>query len=165
MFQKNMFQKIFRLHKYINHNYKNIVNFCLLLVSVFSFAFLPSIEVQAQASCQIYNPRIANFGPNCIPLIRDIQGSRSGISGIILQVADIAIFLLSAVAVLMIVYAGFLFVTDGGNGDRSARGKKILINSIVGIIIAIASYTIVSLVSGTITTLDLSNIGGNNNLQ
>ena len=125
--------------------------------------FSTSVSVSAQSQCQIYNPNTPNFGLNCIPLLKNFQGNREGISGLIIRVADYAIFILGSIGVLMIVYAGFLIITDGGSGERSGKGRKIVINVIIGIILAVASYTIVSFVSGFITTVDISNTDRNPN--
>ncbi len=146
-------------------SFRKIVKYVLSLTVGLIILCLP-ITSQAQTQCQIYNPNTPNFGPNCIPLFKDFQGSKQGISGALIKIADYAIFILGGLAVLMIVYAGFLFVTDGGSGERSGRGRKIIFNVIIGVIIALASYTIVSFVSGTVSNLDISNLNGgstNNN--
>ncbi|GAB4143763.1 MAG: hypothetical protein OHK0017_01530 [Patescibacteria group bacterium] len=150
----------------LKHNTFKIVNsFILILAAVFA-SLNGGIVANAQTECQITNPQLANFGPRCIPLINTLQGSssREGVTGIILQIADVAIFVLTAIAVLMIVYAGFLFVIDGGSGEKAGKGKKIIVNAIIGIVIAIASYTIVSLIVGAISNLDLSATGSSNSL-
>lgn len=117
--------------------------------------FTPTLT-NAQSACQIYNPNQPNFGPNCIPLLKNFQGSKDGVTAIVLRVADYAIFIIGSLAVLMVIYAGFLFITDGGSGERSTKGRKILFNVIIGIIIVVASYTIVSFVLGFVSTLDIS---------
>lgn len=148
-----------RFTKYTKHNSRRLVNSVILSLVVFASIFGGTLTGSAQEQCQVYNPRLPNFGPNCIPLIKQIQGNPNGLSGIIIQIANIAIFVVAAIAVLMIVYAGFLFVIDGGSGERAGKGKKIVVNAIIGVIIAIASYTIVSLVSGLVTNLDISSAG------
>jgi hypothetical protein len=124
---------------------------------------MSSIPVSAQSQCQVYNPNLPNFGLKCIPLFNNFQGNKEGISGLIIKVADYGIFILATLGVLMIIYAGFLIITDGGSGERSGKGRKIVFNVIIGIIIAVASYTIVSFVSGFITSIDLSNPTGGSN--
>jgi len=135
----------------------NIIQLILkITVSIFSIGliFTPSLA-NAQTACQIYNPNLPNFGPNCIPLLKNFQGNKEGVTAVILKLADYAIFIIGSIGVLMIVYAGFLFITDGGNGERATKGRKIIFNVIVGLIIAVASYTIVAYVSGFISTLDI----------
>jgi hypothetical protein len=145
------------------HKFKtNIVGFLLkIILSIFTIGLIfAPVTSSAQSTCQIYNPNLPDFGPNCVPILKNFQGNREGITAIILRVADYAIFVIGAIGVLMIIYAGFLFITDGGSGERATKGRKIIINVIVGIIITIASYTIVAFVTGFITTLDLSSASG-----
>lgn len=47
-------------------------------------------------------------------------------------------------AVLALVYGGILFVTAGGQQDKVDQGKKIVFWSAVGLLLAIASYSIVN---------------------
>ena len=144
----------------ISNLFKVFQNVCVLIVLFISTAvfLVQPIGTQAQSQCQIYNPNTPNFGPNCIPLLKNFQGNKEGISGIIIKIADYAIFILGALGVLMIVYAGFLIITDGGTGERSGKGRKIFFNVIFGIILAIASYTIVTFVSGFVSTIDITNL-------
>ena len=131
-----------------------LLKFTLAFFAI-ALIFTPTLT-NAQSACQIYNPNLPNFGPNCIPLLKNFQGSRAGVTTIILKIADYAIFVIGSLGVLMIIYAGFLFITDGGSGERSTKGRKILFNVIIGIIIVVASYTIVSFVLGFVSTLDIS---------
>jgi len=141
--------------KYLTQILKTSIFVFLLFLSLFSIP----IATQAQTSCQIYNPNSNNFGPNCIPLIKNLKLSKEGLSGLIILVANYAIFIIGALGVLMIVYAGFLLITDGGAGERAGRARKIIFNVLLGIVLAIASFTIVSLLTGFVSTLDLNNLG------
>ena len=153
----------------IFNTFRKISIVVFLFINTIVFLLVP-IGIQAQSQCQIYNPNTPNFGPNCIPLLKNFQGNKEGISGVIIKVADYAIFILGALGVLMIVYAGFLIITDGGSGERSGKGRKIFFNVIFGIILAIASYTIVTFVSGFVSTIDITNLNSrpsatNNTIQ
>lgn len=50
------------------------------------------------------------------------------------------------VAPLMLAYAGFLFVTNPVNASGKAKANKVLLNTIVGIVIALAAWLIVNAV-------------------
>jgi len=65
----------------------------------------------------------------------------------ILGVAQFVTFIVIALAVLFLVYGGFLFVTDSGDGKRAENGKKILFNAIIGLVLAIVAFTIVRVIS------------------
>lgn len=52
--------------------------------------------------------------------------------------------IIGIIAVLMIIYGGFLYVTAGTNEDNTKKAKSILIYAIIGLAIAILSYAIVN---------------------
>lgn len=55
--------------------------------------------------------------------------------------------LLGLIAVAFLIYAGVLMVTAGGNDEQVTKARKIITYAVVGIIIILLSYTIVSFVS------------------
>lgn len=62
--------------------------------------------------------------------------------------------LLGIVAVLLILYGGFRWMTAGGNEDQVGEAKKIIISGVIGLIIimsayAIATFVINAIVNGT----------------
>ena len=54
------------------------------------------------------------------------------------------------VATGFIMYGGFLFMTSAGNPDQASRGRKTLINAIVGLVIAISAGVIINLIAGAL---------------
>ncbi|MFH2063126.1 MAG: DUF4215 domain-containing protein [bacterium] len=62
--------------------------------------------------------------------------------------------LLGLLAVLIVLYAGFLWMTAGGNDDQVGRAKKLMTNGVIGLVIimsafAIAQFVLRAIVSGT----------------
>ncbi len=55
--------------------------------------------------------------------------------------------LLGLIAVAMLIYAGVLMVTAGGNEEQVGKARKIIMYAVIGIVIILLSYTIVSFVS------------------
>ncbi len=54
------------------------------------------------------------------------------------------------VAILFIIIGGFEYMTSAGNEERSKNGKKRVTNAIIGLIIIMLSYTIISVINTTI---------------
>jgi cysteine-rich repeat protein len=52
------------------------------------------------------------------------------------------------IVVVMIIYGGFLYMTSGGNATRLEKAKKIIIQSIIGLVIVLTSFTIVHFIIG-----------------
>ncbi len=74
-------------------------------------------------------------------------GSGSGLEStslptLIGNIIEIVLGLLGIVFIVLIVYAGFLWMTAGGSSDQTKKAKAILTNSIIGLIITLAAYAI-----------------------
>ena len=69
-------------------------------------------------------------------------------------IVNIGVFLLGvvgAVALLFFTYGAFILLTSGGASERVQKGKGIMVNSIIGLIISLSAYFIVSLVITVVT--------------
>ncbi|MBL7021879.1 IPT/TIG domain-containing protein [Patescibacteria group bacterium] len=73
------------------------------------------------------------------------------LKGIITNIINIALGFLGLIAVVFILYAGFMWMTAGGNADRVDRAKKILIRAIIGLIIILSAFAIATFVINSIT--------------
>ncbi len=56
------------------------------------------------------------------------------------------------VAVLVLVYGGFLYITSAGNQDTATKGKTAIINALIGIVVVVLSFLIVQVVYRFITS-------------
>lgn len=50
--------------------------------------------------------------------------------------------LLGFIFVILTIYAGFLWMTAGGNGDQIKKAKAIMTNTVIGLIIIVSAYAI-----------------------
>lgn len=75
------------------------------------------------------------------------------------KIINIALGFLGLIAVVLIIYGGFVWMTSGGAADKVDQAKRILKNSIIGLVIILSAWGIVSFV---ITQL-IDATGGNNN--
>jgi hypothetical protein len=74
-----------------------------------------------------------------------------GITTIIARLIRTAIGLVGVIAVGFILYGGFMWMTAGGSADRVSSAKKIMINSIIGLVLVFSSFAIVSFVLSALT--------------
>lgn len=70
---------------------------------------------------------------------------------IILNVVNDIFQAVAYVAVGFVMWGGFLFMTSTGNPDQAARGRKTLINALIGAVIAMSAGIIVNFFKGVIT--------------
>jgi hypothetical protein len=58
------------------------------------------------------------------------------------RIINITIAFLGLIAVVLIIYAGFLWMTANGDDDKVSRAKRVLKNSVIGLVIILASWGI-----------------------
>lgn len=63
--------------------------------------------------------------------------------GVIVQnIVAIMFGVLGLIAVVMIIYAGFLWLTAGGEEEKAKQGKTLLFQAVIGLIIILSAYTV-----------------------
>ncbi len=107
------------------------------------------------------NPEWCNNDPNltysngvCLP--KDAGFAKTGFAGSTslsdLMIKIIKFFLTFAgiVGVLILVIGGYWYLSSGGNEETAEKGKKAIINAIIGLVVVILAYTIVTIISSTL---------------
>ena len=88
------------------------------------------------------------------------SGDNEGIGGLlatIFTVVQYAIWAVGAVAVLFLIYGGFLFIVDpGGSGAGAEKGKQVIFNALIGLVVVLLATAIVQLVSQIVGGLDIN---------
>ncbi|GAC1369611.1 MAG: hypothetical protein NVSMB39_1620 [Candidatus Saccharimonadales bacterium] len=72
----------------------------------------------------------------------------SDISIIIANVIRIIISISGSLAIIIILVAAVFYVTSAGDPGRVKRAKDILVNTVVGLVIILAAYAIVTFIAG-----------------
>ncbi len=67
----------------------------------------------------------------------------TGNGGVLMKVTNVIAWFGGAIAVIMIIYASFTYVTSGGEQSKIKRAKDIILYAIVGLVVIVASRTIV----------------------
>jgi|GEM_PF-621177 len=65
---------------------------------------------------------------------------------IVANIIRVFLGLLGIIALVLMIYAGFEWMTSGGSEEKIAQAKKILSNATIGLIIILSAYSIVSFV-------------------
>jgi hypothetical protein len=66
--------------------------------------------------------------------------------------------LVGVIFLLLMVYAGFLWTTAGGNQDRVDKAKKIIVAAVIGAVLVFSAYTITDFVLVSLVGTEI--IGG-----
>jgi hypothetical protein len=70
---------------------------------------------------------------------------------VVAKIIRVALGLLGVVALALILYGGFLWMTAGGNEEQIGSAKKFLLNTAIGLAIILSAYAIVSFVISKLT--------------
>lgn len=93
---------------------------------------------------------------------------------IVVNIIQIALSFLGFIAVMIVIYAGFLWMTSGGNEDRITEAKRWLKNGVIGLLIILSAWGLVTFVIKKLLditggtpglVLDTANNGSFNNLS
>ena len=89
----------------------------------------------------------ALISPSDVPSeVSGATGGEGNIKTLVLRIVNYALTFLGIVAVLIIVFGGFTYITAAGAQDKVDNAKKMIMYAIVGIIIILLSFAIVNTV-------------------
>ena len=95
-----------------------------------------------------YFAELVPLVPDCDPTTTcDANALKQLVINVIVFLRDISI----VIAVLFILWGGFLILTSGGSSDRLSRGKKAITAAVIGIVIVLAAWLAVNIFITTFT--------------
>ena len=78
-----------------------------------------------------------------IPTINVLQSSASP-SVIATRILNWIVWIAGAFAIIYLIYGGIIYLTSAGNEEKTKAGKSALISAIIGLIIIVLAYVIIS---------------------
>ncbi len=91
-------------------------------------------------------------GANCAQGNNTPTNLFDGDNSIFKTVVNILLFLVGAVAVIMLIYGGIRYVTSGGAQDQVTAAKNTIMYAIIGIVVAILAFAVVNFVVSGLST-------------
>jgi len=76
--------------------------------------------------------------------------SDASLTEIIAKLISIVLGFLGIIVVLIILYAGFMWMTAGGDTEKVGKAKSWMINGVIGLVIIAAAWAIANFVTGSI---------------
>lgn len=67
-------------------------------------------------------------------------------NNLIKQIINILLFLIGAIAVIMIIIGGIRYTTSGGDSSQAKGARDTILYAVIGLVIAIMAYAIVNFV-------------------
>ncbi|MDO8581811.1 MAG: Ig-like domain-containing protein [bacterium] len=119
--------------KAVNRNVKAV--FCLVFFVLFLLFVLRPVAAQQSDIAGLQN----------------FENSGSGLATtdfrvLIGNIIRIFLGLLGTIAIVLILYAGFMWMTAAGNEEKIEKAKKILTNAVIGLAIILSAYAITSFI-------------------
>lgn len=73
-------------------------------------------------------------------------GKPNTFQGLLLYLVELLLGIVGLVSVAFIIYGGYQYIISRGDEERALSGKKTLTNAIIGLVIVILSYVIVTVI-------------------
>ena len=102
-----------------------------------------------------------NCSPNCVQAglnpLSYLFGtgnisSATSLSQLLPMVIELLLGIAGGVAVIFVIIGGYQYITSGGNEESAEKGRKTLTNAVIGIVIIVLSYAIITVISNLVTT-------------
>lgn len=90
--------------------------------------------------------KISNDGNKCTQDGKEVSCPERTLNKLVAQIINIFSLVVGIVAVIMLIYSGFRYVTSGGDTSKIEEAKKTLIYAIVGLIIVALAQVIVKFI-------------------
>ncbi len=74
------------------------------------------------------------------------QAQLDGDTGIFRTVTNVLLFIIGAIAVIMLIIGGIRYVISGGDSSAVTAAKNTILYAVVGIIVALLAYALVNFV-------------------
>lgn len=74
------------------------------------------------------------------------DGGGTDVRTLIVNIIRYALTFLGLIAVAMVMYGGFVWMTSNGSPERVSKAKRILIGAIIGLIIVLSAFAIVTMI-------------------
>lgn len=128
---------------------KKIIATSLSLITVLSLVLTFSVAPLTLAST-VEGEIFDTLGPSAevFGQPRDITpaDATTALAEGVAQIIQVALSLLGIILIVLILYAGFLWMTAGGNDEKISKAKKIIGAAIIGLAIILSAYLITAFV-------------------
>lgn len=79
----------------------------------------------------------------------DMPAFLFGDSGTISQITNVLLYIIGAIAVIMIVIGGLRYVISGGDSNQITAAKNTILYAVIGLVVAMLAYAVINFVLGT----------------
>jgi heme/copper-type cytochrome/quinol oxidase subunit 2 len=88
-----------------------------------------------------------------IPTINILPSWDADPKRVVSEIINYALFFIGAIALVFVIYGGVLYITSGGDSEKTTKARNTLMYAILGIIVVVISYAIVMWASRAPSTI------------
>lgn len=108
-------------------------------VAIGLFAAVPFGQTAGASPADIVQQGVNKVGGNT-------TGANASFGSIVAKIIKVMLYILGALSVVMIIFGGFKYVTSRGESADVTSAKNTILYAVVGLIVALLAYAIVSFV-------------------
>ena len=89
---------------------------------------------------------------NCVEQGLSATGADTGnsdLASVLSTITNVLMFLVGAVSVIMLIIGGFRYVVSQGDQSQVTSAKNTILYAVIGLVVAIMGYTVISFVIST----------------
>jgi hypothetical protein len=124
-----------------------------LVTSLCAFSVVFPTMALAQGPFDRQNMKSPDLGVD-IPAASGL--SRTDVRVVVARIIRVGMGLLGMIAVVIVMYGGFLWMTAGGNDEQVGEAKKWLMGGVIGLIIILSAFALSTFVINSLVNVTTS---------
>lgn len=129
----------------------------MMVLGLATFTLAPSAYAQSTddgtddttEATRTCNTNSTNIGVKTGSRCASSDDQRGNLGNVIEIVTNVLLFIIGAVAVIMIIIGGFRYVTSNGDSSQLTAAKNTILYSVVGLIVALLAFAIVRFITNS----------------
>lgn len=123
---------------------KNKIKYLAALAALFFPGLVLAQDNQVQAGLQ-NSGLFGLFGTG------GLTGATS-VTQLITEILDIMLIFAGAVAVFFVIVGGYQYLTSAGNEEAAEKGRKTLVNAIIGVVVIVMAFVIINVIVNLVSS-------------
>lgn len=136
--------------------FKSICKVLATSIAILGVTLLASFALSgAEAgavSCDMNNMSVQS-GADCAQGNGQPTNLVAGNGSVFKRITDIMLFIVGAIAVIMLIIGGIRYVVSGGDQTQVTTAKNTVLYAIIGIVVAVLAYAAVNFVTGALNSV------------
>ncbi|MCK5060943.1 hypothetical protein KAR28_00165 [Candidatus Parcubacteria bacterium] len=121
---------------------KTILQYALLFVIICFFVFFPVTQAVIADTDATLLGAWHKAGSAARGAGYDVDSNTNNVNSLIAIIIRTALSLLGVIFLALLVYGGYLWMTDKGNEDQVKRARNLISAAVIGLIIVLSAYAI-----------------------